>query len=254
MNRMFSILAVLMLVLMGTPTGAAGDVTELVASWVDTNGGSGDFLMVCAAPFFINCSFAAAFSAGGCFDMKVRTMCLSAGGGAIGGISSLAIANFGGGANGVISGVTKKCNWGGTSGGCASTGGSINLECKAYAAEGVGHLNAGPLPPSLARAGLEAPPAHAQSVPCSELLAPIFEELTQSLATAESPQDAEVRIEQHFVAAIDKEVAELMHRATASLAPDAAAVVVDGLANARASTVEEIRQITVDEDWQISLS
>lgn len=135
----------------------------------------------CAGPGFVNCSGAAAFSAGGCLSIgNIVTKCVS-GWGVIGaGASSVAVE--GGHMSTVINGVWSytqpRCTWNGLSGGCADTASEIELDCvETTTAEATGWLD---LPGIGPLAGTPAPPATAtaQSPDDCDLL-DILDDITQ---------------------------------------------------------------------------
>lgn len=181
----------------------------------------GEAVMVCAGPNFINCSIAVATAVGGCIAIKgVKDPCLEAFAGAVGGISSIAVLDFGGGATGDVNQAPLNCSWDGASGACLAASGGLVGNCITVTTNAEGFLA---LPVAALEgaklAGIPAPPAKAVAPdPCD--LSDITEFIQDEETSAEADIEPDVAasachelsqsIAESLVKSIDKQVKTLI--------------------------------------------
>lgn len=248
-KRMGAAVSALTLVAMSiiAPSAAATSILDMVV--VEGDAQDGELVIACLAPFFTNCSLAAAFSSGGCVDLKVRTVCASISLAAIGGLSSIAVN--GGGANGNVlhadnSRLLMSCSWPGTSGGCAAAIVDFAFECvDTFSANSVGYLSA----PDIVSGGIIISPIRA---PPAKAVAPeacILDGVLGGSAAEETktPAQAERELEQMLTEAADAQIAiqqDVLAQAGLQLEPSE-------LARLTQQVHEAIRGVSVTDDYEV---
>lgn len=115
-----------------------GSLYNVTNASVGAPGASGEFVVACAAPNYVACSIAGAFSAEACVQIRFYgSECVSARMGFVGGGSSVAVG--GGGGAGVVGEIPVACQWPGKSGACIALEGLIGATCADASSRGEGY-------------------------------------------------------------------------------------------------------------------